>query len=115
MENNGGNNTDNWDDDDFDGTKRFGDRAEFVMKIGGDIFRNGARLVFKCCECEKLFTIGSDHVPLRMGIYTYGAREQHELMAEAEVRILSRLMKTLGTCVCDYHPPAHRFLLGWPW
>ena len=38
MEIDSGIDSDNWDEDDFEGAKQFGDRAKFVMKIGDENF-----------------------------------------------------------------------------
>ena len=113
MEIDSGIGSDNWDEDDFEGAKQFGDRAKFVMKIGDENFPIGAWLVFKCCECNKPFTVGSEHLPiLWLERFVNREREEQKLIVGAQVSILSKLMGILETCVCDYHPP-HRFRPRW--
>jgi hypothetical protein len=102
VENNGGSELEVWDDDDWDGPRPFGDRAKFLMMVGGDVFRNGATLVFECYECSKIRT----HTPREfiqvMGMVLSGGLERHERAVKAELRLLRDLESSPGVCVCKY-------------
>lgn len=102
MENDGGSELEVWDDDDWDGPRPFGDHAKFLMWVGGDVFRNGATLVFKCCECAKIRTYKPQEFMQVMGMVLRGASERHEVVVRHENEVLRSLKKKPGVCKCQY-------------
>ena len=92
---------DKWDDDYWDDTKYFGDRAKFLMKVGGDVFRNGATLVFVCCECNKIRTYTPKFFNQVMGMVSFGGAKRHEQAVDRELMVLRSLRELSGVCICE--------------
>jgi hypothetical protein len=112
--------SDDWDDDDDE--TRFGENANFLWCLGGDIFGNRSSAVYFCNLCKKHFQVFSvEAFDMKMGIYLdRDAPLRHSELSAFRSKLFKDSVQMHGICTCDYHEmESARFgvdlaSFGWP-
>ena len=113
--------SDDWDDDDDE--TRFGENANFLWCLGGDIFGNRSSAVYFCNLCKKHFQVFSvEAFGMKMGIYLdRDAPLRHAELSAVRSKLLRDLMQQHGACTCSYHEKESAWFgedgsasFGWP-